>query len=132
MAPRCKHDFSNSLRGKYEICSKCGTRRLRTPNDGSRARDEGIYRVLSNENPRWLDAANNIVLDNFPVGWVGPAEEFQKPVVAAIGPPHTYHVWGGLSMRFRSRKIFEDTGEYAPLEKPSSHARRSPLIRRIK
>lgn len=93
-------------------------------------RDAAIRKVMQNAPPEWQAKAVEVVR-RLPSGWEGIGEAIRREVRREIGPPHDPHAWGGLIMTLRRSGVLVKTGRYAPMTGEKSHARESPVLRRL-
>jgi hypothetical protein len=98
---------------------------------GRRARDSGMGLALSNERRAWLNGAKHTILEDFPYGWVGLAEEFQLPILQKLGPPHVPQVFSALTGALIKEKHLEHTKDHGACRKRTSHACDGKYLRRI-
>lgn len=93
--------------------------------EAKRRRDEGKRKADKAEDRRgkWRLKATIIILNSFPKGWKGLAEQFQKVVLdAKHGKPHVPQVWSSLTGALIRQGHFAHTGVRLPCKKTTSHA----------
>lgn len=110
---------------------------MRRPDDepdlfaGLAARDEALALVGANSQP-WMTQALTTLPRAVPLGFVGIAEDFKGLLLGAgVGPPHHPNAWGALTRCALDAGLLERTGAWEPMKIVSSHARLSPVYRRI-
>lgn len=97
---------------------------------GLAAKEEALDRVAENSGGWWDEAMTS--LRKVPLGTEGTAEKFGRLMrEGGLGPPHHPNVWGAFTNRALKAGLLEDLDTRRPMEKPSSHARRTPVYRRI-
>ena len=96
-------------------------------------RDAGIEQVLSHNEP-WADA----VMDFFVV-WLRaqpPSFEFIAETFRAAAErqglyPNHPNAWGGIFVKIKETKLVVNTGKFAPMRSPVSHARMTFIYRKL-
>lgn len=108
----------------------CGTPELKGPPlTGAELRDSGIESVLSHTpeeyKQRFIDAVKS-----FPVGQLLTTEDIRE---RAGNPPKEvhYNCMGGLMQRAASMKLIASTGQNRNAKRPSLHASKLAIWRRI-
>jgi hypothetical protein len=93
------------------------------------ARDEGLERVCKEP---WMERALRMIGKTVPRGGEMTSEELREWLaLAGLEPPHHHNTWGALTMAAVRRGLLEDTGRTGQMRGPKSHARRTPIWRRV-
>lgn len=97
---------------------------------GEAARDEAIERV-DEHNKHWRESVLALI-ERLPHGWTGIGEDIRLLALEEkLGKPHHHNAWGGVIMGAVKRKLLVDTGERRKMRVTASHARQSPIYRKI-
>lgn len=92
-------------------------------------RDEALARVAENAGD-WFGRAL-MVIAALERGWVGIGEDITNAVLWKLGPPHHHNASGSLIRMAIQHHLIVPTGEYRKMRKACSHARASPVYRRV-
>jgi hypothetical protein len=98
--------------------------------DAVGARDAALARVSDNAGP-WMTYARAAIVAHLPDGWRGTAEDCRVALLrAGVEPPHHHNAWGAL-IKSCIPLILRPTGEWRNMRTEKSHARSTPVYRRV-
>jgi hypothetical protein len=117
------------MRRKRSTCQKELFEDARDAREAKGERDAAVAKVADN-NVTWLTAAL-AALKKLPVGWTGTGEGLRLEIGQEVGQPKHHNAWGALVLLATRRGHLEKTGELAHLEGPRSHARLTPVYRKV-
>ena len=95
---------------------------------GETARDAALEDVAANAKA-WMADALVLIQSMEHRGFTVTGEDVSVFVAAELGPPHHPNANGALIMNAVRKKILKATGEYRPMKKRQSHARKTPVYR---
>jgi hypothetical protein len=98
---------------------------------GKAARDEGLKRAARGGGDWWLAAL--ALVHGLPAGWEGKFEDLTRLVRKTIGPPpppKSNNIFGALANAAMRRKWLVKTGKRQHMERTTSHARITDVLRR--
>lgn len=89
-----------------------------------------LEQVMQHATP-WPDLAM-MELRRLPLGMIGTAEYFRFALLErGVASPHHHNAWGGLIAHAVRAGVLVPTGEWRAMGGPKSHARKSPVYRRV-
>ncbi len=95
---------------------------------GQVLRDEGI-KTVTEHNESWMELCLKSIER---VTWQSfTGEDVRFHCSKMVGLPHHSNAWGALINSLVKRGIIEKTGEYRPMRDDNSHARSTPVYRRL-
>jgi len=98
--------------------------------DALKARDVAIDLVSANADG-WM-AVGLALLGTFPIGQEGTGEDFRLRLRdKGLPNPHHHNAWGALILSAQRRQLLLKTGEMRHMRQKKSHARLTPVYRRI-
>jgi hypothetical protein len=98
--------------------------------EGARAaRDEGLDRVEAN-NSAWMDHALVLIRENVFGEMTGEELRLTLRSLGLPAPAH-HNAWGALVRTAICRKLLAKTGAYSQMRTTRSHARETPVLRKI-
>lgn len=92
-------------------------------------RDSGIART-SSANAQWMDAALYRI-SQLTSGTECTGEQIREGITRRVGSPNHVNAWGALIRTAASRGILARTGDWVPMTDPNSHARLTPVWKRV-
>lgn len=96
---------------------------------GEEERDAGIAQTQLGQD-EWFARAL-MMIRALPRSWEGISESWRPIIEAKIGPPRHHNTWGALTMTASRYGIIVDTGVRVKMRLRRSHARKSPIWRRV-
>lgn len=91
--------------------------------DGPTRKARGAARVLDNEDTRWREAVDRLLVELADTGQPFTIEHLRdKALLVGLSDPHHDNVWGAVINAAARRKVIVKTGQWRKAHRASRHA----------